>query len=246
MREKFLNIPTPAGSVDTFVCCPERGGPWPAVLFYMDAPGIREELYDMARRIATVGYYVVLPNFFYRHGHGTKPGPNAPDETSEDFKRMIELMLSVTNQMVVEDTGALLAFLDQEEAVKRAPIGCVGYCMGGAFAVTGASAYPERFSAAASFHGVPLVTDKPDSPHRAAKKLKARAYFCFGEKDALVPPKDIDAFRAALDAAPLRYELEVYEGADHGFVFPQRATYLKGHAERHWERLFELFRAALG
>jgi carboxymethylenebutenolidase len=246
MQEQIINIPTRAGSVDTFICHPERRGPWPGVLFFMDAPGIREELYDMVRRIATVGYYVILPNLFYRYGHRTTCGPKATDESSEDFKRMIELMLSVTSSMVVEDTGALLDFLERQHPVKKGPLGCVGYCMGGGFAVTAAASYSERFGAAASFHGVPLVTAQPDSPHRVVGKIKAQAYFCFGELDRLVPEKDVDTFQAALENTLVRYELEVYEGVDHGFVFPQRAAYQKASAEKHWERLFELFRGNIG
>jgi len=246
MKESIINIPTQAGSVDTFLCHPERRAPWPGVLLFMDAPGIREELYDIARRIATVGYCVALPNLFYRHGHGTTCLPEATDESTAEFQRMMRLMQSLTSRMIVEDTGALLAFLDRQNLVKKPALGCVGYCMGGGFAVTAAAAYPERFSACASFYGVPLVTDQADSPHRAVAHMKSKAYFCFGEADVLTPKSDIDALRVALQAASVHYELEVYEGADHGFVFPQRAAYRKAHAEKHWERLFELFRDTIG
>jgi carboxymethylenebutenolidase len=211
----------------------------------MDAPGIREELYDMARRIATVGYYVVLPNLYYRHGHGTTCGPSATDETSAEHKRMFELMLSLNNGMIAEDTAALLAFMEAQPEVRRGALGCVGYCMSGAFAVTAAARFPERFAAAASYHGVPLVTDEPDSPHRAAGEARAELYFGFGENDHLTPAKDVDALSTALAHTSVPHEVEVYEGGGHGFVFPQRASYDKALAERHWERLFDLFRRRL-
>lgn len=246
MQEDFINVPTAAGSVDTFLCRPERGGPHPGILFFMDAPGIREELYDMARRIACVGYSVVLPNLFYRHGHGTTCGPDATDESTPEFRRMMGLMQSLNNGMIAEDTRSLLDFVDHQRLVKAGALGCVGYCMGGAFAVTAAATFPDRFAACASFYGVPLVTDVADSAHRALDRMKARAYICFGEADALTPAKDREAFRAALETSGLRYEVEVYAGADHGFVFPARAAYHKAYAERHWERLFELFRSTLG
>lgn len=241
MIEKSLAIPTASGSIDSFICHPERRIPAPGVLFFMDAPGIREELYDMARRIASVGYYVVLPNLYYRHGHGTTPGPAAADETSADHKRMFELMLTLNNGMIAEDTASLLAFLDRQPEARRERLGCVGYCMSGPFAVTAAARFPERFRAAASLHGVPLVTDEPDSPHRAVGNVKAELYFGFGETDHLTPKKDVEAVRDALQKTSVRYEVEVYEGAGHGFVFPQRPGYHKAHAERHWERLFDLF-----
>ena len=245
MIEQSLNIPTPSGSVDSFICYPERRRPAPGVIVYMDAPGIREELYDMARRIATVGYYVVLPNLYYRHGHGTTCGPSATDDTSEEHKRMYQLMFTLNNAMIAEDTGALLAFLDARPEVKRGAVGFVGYCMSGAFAVTAAARFAERFSAAASYHGVPLVTDKPDSPHRVAGQAKAELYFAFGEMDHLTPAKDVETLRAALEKTAVRHEIEMYEGGAHGFVFPQRASYHKANAERHWERLFDLFRRRL-
>jgi len=112
-------------------------------------------------------------------------------------------------------------------------------------AVTAAARFAERFSAAASYHGVPLVTDKPDSPHRVAGQAKAELYFAFGEMDHLTPAKDVETLRAALEKTAVRHEIEMYEGGAHGFVFPQRASYHKANAERHWERLFDLFRRRL-
>ena len=246
MKEAQVNVPTRAGSADTFICHPERGGPFPGVIFYMDAPGIREELYDMARRIASVGYYVMLPNLYYRHGHGTTCGPNCTQEGHADFQQMIGLMTSVTNAMIAEDTQGFLAHLDAQAAVRKGPLGAVGYCMSGPFAVTAGANYPEHFAAVASFHGVPMVTDQPDSPHRTVGRMKAEAYFGFGEVDPLTPKKDVDAFREAVSKTTLKQELEVYPGASHGFVFPQRAFYHKPSAERHWERLFALFRRTIG
>src|SRR3954464_15944829 len=199
MIEQKVTVPMQTGTADTFICHPERGGPFPAVIFYMDAPGIREELFDMARRIATVGYYVMLPNLYYRHGHGTTCGPSCTVEGHADFKRMIELMLSVTNAMVAEDTGSFVAHLDKQPQVRKGPLGAVGYCMSGPFAVTAGAALPGRFGAVASYHGVPMVTDQPDSPHLAAGKMKAQAYFGFGEVDPLTPKKDVDAFKAAVE-----------------------------------------------
>jgi carboxymethylenebutenolidase len=118
--------------------------------------------------------------------------------------------------------------------------------MSGPFAVTAGANYPERFGAVASYHGVPMVTDQPDSPHLTVGRMKGQAYFGFGEVDPLTPKKDVDAFKSALEKTSLRYELEVHSGATHGFVFPERAGYHKEHAERHWERLFELLHRTIG
>jgi carboxymethylenebutenolidase len=113
--------------------------------------------------------------------------------------------------------------------------------MSGPFAVTAAARFPDRIAAAASYHSVFLATDKPDSPHLLADKIRGDIYLAFGEKDHLAPPAQIETVRDALQKARARFEIEVYPGVGHGFVFPTRANYVKAAAERHWERLFDLF-----
>ena len=246
MREKHIDITTRAGATDTFVCYPERDGPYPAVIFYMDAPGIREELHDMARRIATVGYYVILPNLFYRSGRGALLTAEATVHESAEQQKMFGLMATISNGLIAEDTAGLLAYLDAQTDVKKGPIGALGYCMSGPYAMVAAASYPERFGAALSFHGVPFVTDRDDSAHLMMHRIKALAYFGFGSKDFLTPQTDIDILAAALKKTTLKYELEMYDDCSHGFVFPQRPLYNKQGSERHWERLFAILRRTLG
>ena len=246
MIEQQLDIPTTAGKVDTFVCHPERHGPWPAIVFYMDAPGIREELRDMARRLATVGYYVLLPNLYYRAGPNTVLDTSALVEGSPERQRMGELMRSLNNNLVAEDTGSLLAFMDGQAEVKRGPLGCVGYCMSGPFAVTVAARFPQRFAAAASIYGVGLMTDQADSPHLLAPQLKGEVYFACAESDKYAPLPLIAELKQVLERARANFEIEIFPGTEHGFAFPQRYSYHKAAAETHWERLFDLCRRRLG
>ena len=144
MIEHQIEIPTKAGKVDTFICHPERGGPHPAIIFYMDAPAIREELRDMARRLATVGYYVLLPDLYYRAGGNTRFDMSALTPDSPERARMFTLMNGLTNAMIMEDTESLLAFIDQQEAAKPGPIGIVGYCMSGQFVFSAAGRFPDH------------------------------------------------------------------------------------------------------
>jgi len=239
--EQFVDIDAKDGPIETFICHPEKKGPWPSIIFFMDAPGIREELRDMARRIATVGYYVVLPNLYYRQGRGVTLLPACTDESSPEHKRMFELMGTLSNALVAEDTGTLLKFLDSQPAARKERVGALGYCMSGPFAVTAAARYPDRIAAAASYHGVFLASDKPDSPHLLVDKIRSEVYLAFGANDHLTPPAQIATVREAFEKAGAKFEIEVYPGAGHGFVFPNRANYIKPAAERHWERLFELF-----
>jgi Dienelactone hydrolase and related enzymes len=149
MIETILDIPTKDGAVETFVCHPERGS-YPPVLFLMDAPGIREELLDMARRLATVGYYVLLPNLYYRAGKDTKYGPDVLTKGSEEQARMRAVRTKMTIPPVMEDVAALIAFADSQKASKKGPVGAHGYCMSGPYALAAAARYPDRVAAAAS------------------------------------------------------------------------------------------------
>ncbi len=174
MRELDVNITTDDGVMDTFVCHPDEGGPFPAVIMYMDAPGIREELRDMARRIGTVGYYVVLPNLYYRSGREGDYGFDLSRIRSDDGERekMFAVMRTLTNQRIIDDSQPMLEFIRNADAASAGPVGCVGYCMSGQFVLSVGAAYADDFAAIASYYGVGIMTDPEDSPHLAAGKIK--------------------------------------------------------------------------
>jgi carboxymethylenebutenolidase len=243
--ESQLDIQTKDGKMTTFICHPERGGPHPVILFYMDAPAIREELRDMARRFATTGYYVMLPNLYYREGV-MELGPLPADMESPERKRMMALMASLTIAKIMDDTDAMLAFAANDAAANSAKVGTVGYCMSGQFAINAAARYPDRVAAAASIYGVRLITDQPDSPHVVAAKAKAELYFACAENDRWMPLDQIEPLKRALKEANTTAEVEIYPGTEHGFAFPARPVYKKAAAERHWERLLALYKRNLG
>lgn len=239
MIEKTVEIAAADGAVTTFIAHPERGGPHPVVMFYMDAPGIREELRDMARRLATSGYYVMLPNLYYRSGVLEMP-PEA--WTDPERKLMFGLMESITIPMVMSDTEGLFAYADTDPAASGGRAGCVGYCMSGQYAINAAARWPARMGAAASLHGTFLVTDKEDSPHLVAPKATGELYFGCAETDRWAPLETVEELAASLKTNGVNAEVEIYPGTQHGFVFPQRPTvYDKRAAERHWERLLALY-----
>src|SRR5437868_2987039 len=242
MIDQQVEIPTKDGSITTFICHPERGGPHAVVLFYMDAPAIREELRDMARRLATSGYYVMLPNMYYRAGV-MELGPLPADPESPERKRMFQLMNSINIPMVMEDTNALLAYAEGQSAANTRIVGTVGYCMSGRYAINAATHFPDRVKAAASIYGTHLATDQPDSPHLAASKTKAELYFACAETDIYAPQEIIDKVAAGMKGS--NNEVEVYPGTHHGFAFPKRPVYHRDAAERHWERLLALYRRNL-
>jgi carboxymethylenebutenolidase len=242
MIDRQIEIPTKDGHTTTFISHPERDGPHPVILFYMDAPAIREELRDMARRLATSGYYVMLPNLYYRSGV-MELGPLPADPEAPERKRMFELMASIDIPMVMEDTRALLAYADGQSAARKDVVGAVGYCMSGRYAINAATQFPGRVRAAASIYGTHLATDQPDSPHLAGQKTKAELYFGCAETDIYAPMETVEKVRQAMQGA--NAEVEIYPGTHHGFAFPKRPVYDRDAAERHWERLLALYRRNL-
>jgi carboxymethylenebutenolidase len=246
MIEETLDLATQAGAMETFVCRPERGGPFPAVFMLMDAPGIREELRDMARRLAAVGYCVLLPNLYYRAGRDTIYGPSVLEEGSAERERMRAVRTRMTIPPVMDDVAAMLAFVDGRKEVRRGPVGCHGYCMSGPYALAAAARYPDRVGAAGSFYGTWLVSDAAESPHLSLGKVKGELYIACAEHDKLAPLPMVEELRALFVKAGSPGELELYPGVHHGFAFPQRWCYDKPAAERHWERLIALYRRRLG
>jgi carboxymethylenebutenolidase len=241
MIDQQIEIPAKDGNVTTFISHPERGGPHPVILFYMDAPGIREELRDMARRLATSGYYVMLPNLYYRSDI-MELGPLPADPEAPERKRMFQLMASINIALVMEDTSALLAYADRQPAAAADIVGTVGYCMSGRYAINAATQFPGRVKAAASIYGVQLATDQPDSPHLAGQKTRAELYFGCAETDVYAPMEIIEKVKQSMQADGANAEVEIYPGTHHGFAFPKRPVYNRDAAERHWERLLALFR----
>jgi carboxymethylenebutenolidase len=238
MIEKELDIPTADGAMNTFIVHPDEGGPHPVVLFYMDAHGWRDELRDMARRLASVGYYVVLPNLYYRRSRDFWLKARTP----EAMAPMFELMHSLSNPLMVRDTEAMIRFVDAQPEANAGRIGATGYCMSGPFVFAAAAAFPQRIQAIAAFHPAQMVTQEEDSPHRITDRIRCETYIACAETDKWAPPETIARLEEAMKDGRMRYRLEWYPGAEHGFVFPRReGIYHRPSAERHWERLFALF-----
>lgn len=237
MVERELLIDTADGRMDTFLAYPDEECSYPVVLFYMDAPGIRGELFGMARRIAAEGYFVVLPNLYYREVRASsKSYAETPLAGRAAYARFID------NHRVMRDTAAMLAYADHHPQADANSIAALGYCMSGAFVFAAAGTYPERIRCAASVYGVNLVTDGSDSPHLLAAEVTGELYFACAEHDEWVPGDVIPRLEACLAEAAVNYRIEWYPGTHHGFAFTDRAdAYDRDSAERLWVRLFDLF-----
>ena len=213
MPHEQVSISAPDGNCSTHVFTPEDGQGGPAVIFYMDAGGIRPAVLGMAERLASAGYVVLLPDLFYRFG---PYGPFDPKEVFKgDFRAILgPLMATTGNAKAAEDTEAFLAYLDTRSDVSG-KAGAVGFCMGSGMAIAAAGTWPDRFAAVASFHGGNLATDAPDSPHTYAQHLQAEFYIAAADADKSYPPAMAERLRAALDQAGVVYRTETYLGAAH-------------------------------
>jgi len=237
-----VRIGTPDGEMRGYAFKPGAGaGPWPPVIFFMDAPAIRPALFEMSQRIADHGYYVLLPDLFWRAGPYEPIDIKAAFQSEELRRETFGRLMATTNpEKQVSDAGACLAFLADQPEAKGGKVGVTGYCMGAGVALRTAGAYPDAIAAVGGFHGGRLATDEPNSPHLLAPKINARVYIAGGDEDAGFPPAQADRLRDALTAAGVKNEVTIYPGARHGYAPPDMPVYDREASERHFRELFKL------
>lgn len=240
MIEREVDITTPEGRMKTFLFHPEHDGPSPVVLYLMDAPSIRPALCDMAARLASAGYYVMLPFLYYRGSPYREFGLS-----DEDMHARKELMGTVTPVNIVGDAGALMEFADTDPAARRGKIGAVGFCMSGGLAVSVARAFPDDVAAAASIHGAWLVREEPGSPHVGLDRVRAELYFGWCDNDPTAPAEHREVMEDAMRRAGVRYTIDWLTDAVHGYAPPGTERYDRHASELHWERVHSLLRRNL-
>ena len=245
MTGAAVEIRTRDGVCDAHAFHPQGAGPWPTIIFFMDGVGIRPTLHAMSERLAVQGYYVLLPNLYYRLGPA-QPVDAATMHDPVEREKMMKRFQSINNILVASDIGFFLEFLDRQPQADAKQVGCVGYCMGGGFALTAAGSFPDRVAAAASFHGAGLAVDREGSPHRLADKMRGWIYVGVSEVDPWLEPGETDKLKAALDAAGVHSRVELYPGVEHGFAVDDLPPYNRAASERHWDVLFKLFGSTLG
>ncbi|GHH41823.1 dienelactone hydrolase family protein [Lentzea cavernae] len=243
-----VDVITEDGTADAYLARPDGEGPFPAVLFYMDAFGLRPHLEKMADRLARAGYVVLVPNVFYRAGRAPVvelPEFIDPAARPAVFEQIMPMLRSLTPQGLMSDAGAYLRFLADSPLTADGPVGVTGYCMGAGLALRTAGTYPDRVAAAAGFHGANLASEADDSPHLLAGQVSAEVYFAHADQDAAMPPEQVERLEQALTEAGVKHRCEVYEGAHHGYTQADTAAYDADAAERHWTELLALFSRTL-
>jgi carboxymethylenebutenolidase len=242
-----VSIPTPDGAARAVVFTPDHGdGPWPAAILFMDAPAIRPAMFEMGERLAQAGYYVLLPDLFWRAGPYDPPNIAAARAGDPEAVAIFQKLRGSTDaKRQMADTGVYLDWLKTQPKAKADKVGVTGYCMGGGIALRAAGTFPDRIAVAASFHGGNQATDAEDSPHLLAPKMKAKILVAGADEDRGFDEAQCARLDAALKAAGLDAEVSIWKGARHGWVPTDMPVYNKDAAERHWRELTALFDGVL-
>ena len=240
-----IEIRTPDGVADAHTYAPSGAGAAPGIVFYPDAGGVRPSMHAMAERLAKLGYFVLLPNIFYRAGAFAPFDMKTVFSDAPERSRIMALIKSLDNASAMRDAGAWLDALASQPGALPGKAGCVGYCLGGRLAFATAGTHGDRIGAAASIHGGSLATGEPDSPHTKAANVKAALYFGVADNDGSCPPEHQALLASSLGAAHVRYQIELYSGKLHGFAVSDMPVYDEAAAEQHWARVGTLFGSSL-
>jgi carboxymethylenebutenolidase len=251
--ESNVQINTANGTCDAALVHPQGQGPWPAVILYVDAFGLRPVMRDMAARLARDGYAVLVPNPYYRAAKAPGVAPGANFSNPADRQKIMELRAPLNAEAVTRDAASYIECLDSHPLIKKqAKMGVVGYCMGGSMTMRAAAAFPKRVGAGASFHGGALVTGKPDSPHLLVPRIEARYYFGVAADDDAKEPDAKTQLKQAFDSSAGIAKIEVYEDCMHGWCVKDmpmssdgKTIYSEAQAERAWNELVALFKRAV-
>ncbi|MEU0069060.1 dienelactone hydrolase family protein [Streptomyces sp. NPDC006332] len=239
MPTKTLLIPTTDGQADAFAAFPDRAERHPGVLMYADGFGIRPVLREMARQLAGHGYYVLVPNSFYRHG--PTPVIELPEYIGEEarpavFAQLMPLIEAHTAEHVLSDAEAYLRFLTAQPEVGAGPVAVTGYCIGGLYAMRTAAAHPGQVAAVAGFHS-PVSADGPERD-RLLERITAEIHLGHAETD--MTPEALGELNQALDTAGVSYTSEIYPGTLHGFTMSDTDAFNPAALQHHWDRLLPL------
>jgi carboxymethylenebutenolidase len=241
MTQHSVEIKTPDGICPAALSLPDGAAPWPAVIMFPDAGGMRDTMRQMGERLSGLGYVVLVPDFYYRNGPYDLGDMRTAFSSKESAEKIMAMMRGYTADMVVRDANAFVDYLDSLPEKKPGGVGTTGYCMGGRLSLIVAGNLAESVAAAASFHGGNLAkADDPHSPHHKAGAIKASVYVAGAIEDQSFPDEQKGLLEEALTKAGVAHTIETYQ-AHHGFAVPDNPTFDKDAAERHWKAMEQFF-----
>jgi len=246
MTQRSVEIETADGTCPAALSIPAGEGPWPGVIMFNDAGGMRDTMRQMGERLSGLGYVVLVPDFYYRNGPYESVDMRTAFSTKETAERIMGMMHGYTADLVVRDAGSFVDYLDALPETRSGGVGTTGYCMGGRLSMITAGNLGERIAAAASFHGGNLAkADDPDSPHQKADGIKAAVYVAGAIEDQSFPDEQKELLEQSLTEAGVVHTIETYQ-AHHGFAVPDNPSYDADAAVRHWTATEEFFGSVLG
>jgi carboxymethylenebutenolidase len=246
MTQRSVEIAAPGGTCPAALSVPDGNGPWPAVIMFPDAGGMRDTMRQMGERLSGLGYVVLVPDFYYRNGPYDPIDMRTAFSTKESMEKVMGMMRGYTPDLAVADAAALVDYLDSLPEKKAGGVGTTGYCMGGRLSLIAAANLGERIAAAASFHGGGIAkSDDPNSPHLKAAGIRADVYVGGAIDDRSFTDEDKELLGKSLTEAGVAHTIETYP-AQHGFAVPDNAPYDEPAAERHWKAMENFFASTLG
>jgi carboxymethylenebutenolidase len=237
-------VTTADGSCAVTLYTPQGAGPWPGVVMFPDAGGVRGTFHTMAAELADLGYAVLLPDVYYRSGEWAPFDIATVFNDADERQRLFSMISKVTPEVMASDAAAFFDYLAARPEVSGDEFGTTGYCMGGRTSLIVAGRLPDRVAAAASFHGGGLAADDPGSPHLLADQIKAAVFVAGAENDASFTAEQAEVLDKALTAAGVEHTIEFYPAA-HGFAVPDNPPFDAGAADRHWAAMKDFFGAKL-
>lgn len=233
-------IPQTDAPLPAYVARPAAAARYGAVIVVSEVFGVHEYIRDVCRRLAKLGYVAIAPAFFHRAGD--------PASLTQ-MKDIQAIVVTATNEQVMSDVGATLAWLKAQSFVDRKRLALTGFCWGGGVAWMASSRFKE-LKATAAWYGR-LVKPAPGGmgsaetrawPVDVAGQLKAPVLGLYGGKDAGIPAADVEAMRAALKAKrKTTSEIVLYPDAQHGFHADYRPAYDPAAAADGWSRMLAHF-----
>jgi carboxymethylenebutenolidase len=243
VTQRSVEIETADGICPATLSIPVGEGPWPAVIMFPDAGGMRDTMRQIGERLSDLGYAVLVPDFYYRNG---PYDPIDPSGAKEAVEKVTGMMRDYTVDLAVRDAGAFVDYLESLPKKKPGGVGTTGYCLGGRLSLLAAANLGERIAGAASFHGGNLAdADDPDSPHHKANAIKAAVYVAGAIEDQWFTDEQKDLLEQSLSEAGVVHTIETYQ-AHHGFAVPDIASYDADAAQRHWKAMEQFFGSVLG
>jgi carboxymethylenebutenolidase len=246
VTQQSVEIDTADGTCPAALSIPGGDGPWPGVIMFPDAGGMRDTMRQLGERLSDLGYVVLVPDFYYRNGPYEAVDMRTAFANKETAEKIMGMMRGYTADQVVHDARTFVDYLDSLPEKESGGVGTTGYCMGGRLSLIVAANLGERIAAAASFHGGNLAnTDDPDSPYRKASGIKAAVYVAGAIEDQSFTDEQKDQLEQSLTEAGVVHTIETYQ-AHHGFAVPDNPSYDTDAAERHWKATEQFFGSVLG